>query len=168
MAATTVTFTDKANNRSLPTVATENKVSAADMNQLKTAINDNAAITDTNTGNISTNGANITSNNGDIVANTAKLAASGSSDSNTIDLTNTLGTMHEGAGGTAMADLTFSLAASPVAGGWAVIRSNAADVPVIYGAVSRNDFATNYTTGADNYILVWVFSASLIFYSLIP
>lgn len=138
MAATQVTFDNKSNFIVQANIPTDQKARAEDLNEIKNAINTNAALTDTNTANVATNTAAITP---------------GTSNSTAIDLTNRVGTMHTNSGA-AMADTAFTLAASPVEFGCGIILSNAATIPAIAGATKHSNFDTDYQTGSDNLILV--------------
>lgn len=122
----------------MPSIPAAQKFSAGDANEIKTVVNANAGLTDTNTGNISLLQAAMTP---------------GTSNSTAIDLTSRAGTTHSNSGAF-MSDTTFTLAASPVDLGFAFILSNAGSVPTITGATAHSNFATDYQTGSNNIILV--------------
>lgn len=145
MPASLITWDDKSNNRTLSGVDADKKMSAADVNEVKTAVNTNASLTDTNTSGVSANASAI-------ATNTAAITP-GTSSSTAIDLTSRAGTTHSDVG-SFMSNTSFTLAASPVENGFAFILSNAASVPTITGATAHSNFATDYQTGSDNIILV--------------
>ena len=63
-----ITYANKVTSQILPNPATE-KIQAADLNEIKSAVNTNATETDTNTANIVTNTADIATNVSDIGTN---------------------------------------------------------------------------------------------------
>lgn len=137
MALNEITFTDKVDAQisALPAV---NKSRAEDWNEVKEKHNLNDAILETTQAKANQNEVGITP---------------GTSNGTEIDLTNRAGVMHTNAGA-AMSDLAFTIAASPIEWGCAIILSNAASAPSITGATAHSEYATDYQAGSDNLILV--------------
>jgi len=146
MPATQITFDNKGNFAVQPAIPTDQKVSAADVNAIKNAINTNADLLDTNT-------ADIATNTGDVATILASLSPIDSA-STAINLTNNIvGAVHS-ASGAAMPDTAFTLAASPVGGGFAVIVSDAISAPTIAGSTADSEYVTQYEAGSGTRLIL--------------
>ena len=165
-----ITWADKSNSETSPLPVTE-KVSASDMNEIKSTVNTNAGETNTNTTSIGTNITNIATNTADIATNVVSIALKANlTDFDPVAETGTaLDLLTKGSRQygetTALSAATLTINSSEN-GGSCIVRHNHTAAPTITGATARNDFSTNYVASSDNFIVVWMFGAT-IYYQLI-
>ena len=83
-----------------------------------------------------------------------------------LDLSNPHGGTYYG-GITALTNTVLTIATGSVIGGFAIVRSNCAVVPVITGALPIGSFNSRYIPSNDNLVKVWKFSDTLFYYSIL-